>query len=376
VALLEVRDLHTQFPTREGVVRAVDGSSFSVEAGESLGLVGESGSGKSVTALSIMGLVSKDAGSVTGEIVFDGRDLGRLTSAELRRVRGREIAMIFQDPMTSLNPVMRIGRQLSEVLAWHLGMSRSAARERAIELLHMVGITDGAQRIKQYPLQLSGGMRQRVMIAMALACDPRLILADEITTALDVTIQAQILELLKRLSTERDTAFVLISHDLGVVAGMTERVHVMYAGQIVEKASTVELFANPRMPYTWGLLRSIPKVGGRGTRLVPIDGSPPDLLTPRRGCPFQPRCAFRRSICAERIPDLLPIPGTAAGHEARCWGTQGVPDGGWLIGFRPPIAPVQPRTGPTTAPDRSFEVIAPMEAGDAPDAASGGETDD
>lgn len=341
--LLDVRDLAIDVVMRNGPARIVDGVSLQVGKGETLGVVGESGCGKSLTMLSLLGLLPNKISVTSGSAHFNGRDLLRMPHKEMRKMRGGEIGFVFQDPMTSLNPVMKIGRQISEILTLHLGMGRSDARRRAIELLQMVGIPDGEQRIKQYPQQLSGGMRQRVMIAMALACDPRLILADEITTALDVTIQAQILELLKRLSEERGTAFVLISHDLGVVAGMTKRVHVMYAGHIVEKASTKELFENPRMPYTWGLLRSIPRVGnGRGHRLVPIKGAPPDNISLKPGCPFEPRCEYRRPICAQRTPDLLQAPDAGTGHETRCWGTQDVAGGGWLLGFRPPIDVVEP----------------------------------
>ena len=331
--LLEVHDLHTYFYTREGIVRAVDGVTFHLEAGETLGLVGESGCGKSVTALSLMRLVSPPAGRIVrGQITFDGRDILAARQAELRQIRGNTMAMVFQDPMTSLNPLLTVGRQVSEALRLHLGMSRGEARERTIELLSLVGIPAARKRLGDYPHQFSGGMRQRVMIAMAVSCNPKLILADEITTALDVTIQAQILDLVGSLARNSGTAFLLITHDLGIVAGMTQRVHVMYAGRIVEKAVTEDLFATPKMPYTWGLLRSIPPLRSTGrTRLAQIEGRPPDLRSTPPGCRFQPRCQYRRKICEEKEPELIPIPGGGPGHEVRCWGTQDVPGGGWLV---------------------------------------------
>jgi oligopeptide/dipeptide ABC transporter ATP-binding protein len=333
VALLEVRDLQTYFFTRDGVVRAVDGVSLELSEGETLGLVGESGCGKSMTAMSLMRLIPSPPGRiVAGQVIFDGQDLVTMDIARLRRIRGHQIAMIFQDPMTSLNPVVTVGRQIGEVLQLHLKLGRKEARARAIELLRLVGIASPQARVDDYPHQFSGGMRQRVMIAMALSCHPKLILADEVTTALDVTIQAQILELLKQRARESNTAFILITHDLGIVAGMTQRVHVMYAGQIVEKADTAEVFENPKMPYTWGLLRSIPRVDRqRAGKLTPIEGMPPDLLAPPSGCRFEPRCEYRRDICRDQSPDLIPVPKSAADHEARCWGTQDVPGGGWLI---------------------------------------------
>jgi oligopeptide transport system ATP-binding protein len=333
VALLEVKDLHALFDTREGIVNAVDGVSFEIQAGETLGLVGESGCGKSVTALSLMRLLPAPPARISaGVINFDGHDLLNMSDDEVRSIRGNAMAMIFQDPMTSLNPVLPIGQQMTETLRLHLKMTESQARDRAAELLELVGIAGAARRLRDYPHQFSGGMRQRVMIAMAISCHPKLILADEITTALDVTIQAQILDLLKRLTQELNTAFLLITHDLGIVAGMTQRAHVMYAGQIVEKATTTELFDNPRMPYTWGLLRSIPRLSDESTdTLIPIEGQPPDLMATPQGCRFAERCRYRRDICDVRQPDLLPVPGGGPDHEARCWGTQGVPGGGWLI---------------------------------------------
>ena len=333
MSLLEVHDLHTYFYTREGVVRAVDGVTFHLEAGETLGLVGESGCGKSVTALSLMRLLSPPAGRiVNGQIMFDGRDILAASPDELRQIRGNTMAMVFQDPMTSLNPLLTVGRQVSEALQLHLGLGRADARGRTTELLRLVGIPAAHKRLGDYPHQFSGGMRQRVMIAMAMSCSPKLILADEITTALDVTIQAQILDLVGSLARNSGTAFLLITHDLGIVAGMTQRVHVMYAGRIVEKAVTEELFARPKMPYTWGLLRSIPPLRPRGRpRLAQIEGRPPDLRSTPPGCRFQPRCQYRRKICEEREPELIPVPGGRPDHEVRCWGTQDVPGGGWLI---------------------------------------------
>ena len=331
--LLEVKDLHTQFFTRDGVVRAVDGVSFQLSAGETLGIVGESGCGKSVTALSLMRLIPQPPGKITqGSIMFDGQDVLKMDDDEVRGIRGNNIAMIFQDPMTSLNPVLTISRQISEALELHLKMDRAEARKRTVELLELVGIPSAKKRLDDYPHQFSGGMRQRVMIAMALSCNPKLILADEPTTALDVTIQAQILELLRGLAKEFRTAFILITHDLGVVAGMTQRIHVMYGGKIVEKADTTELFANPKMPYTWGLLRSIPLLDeSRKAKLLPIEGLPPDLIAPPPGCRFEPRCQYRRDICHEREPELIPVPDAKPDHEARCWGTQNVQGGGWLV---------------------------------------------
>jgi oligopeptide/dipeptide ABC transporter ATP-binding protein len=304
--------------TGGGVVRAVDGVSWDVQEGETVALVGESGCGKSVSALSVMRLVAAPAGRIVGgRVLFKGRDLLALSEEEMRRVRGREIAMIFQEPMTSLNPVLTVGRQLTEGLEIHLGMDRHAARRRAAELLGMVGISDPARRLPQYPHQFSGGMRQRMMIAMALACNPSLILADEPTTALDVTIQAQILELLKDLSRRLGVAMLIITHNLGVVARYADRVNVMYAGRIVERATARELYANPRHPYTLGLLKSVPRLDvPRRQRLDPIEGQPPDLTRLPPGCAFGPRCAFRVERCIE-TPALTPI--GEAGHVAACW---------------------------------------------------------
>ena len=316
--LLEVRDLRTQFFTQDGVVKAVDGVSFHLMPGETLGLVGESGCGKSITALSIMRLIPSPPGKiVSGEIIFEGEDILRMNDDEMRSIRGRKIAMIFQDPMTSLNPVLTINRQISEALELHLGMSKQQARQRAIELLKMVGIPNAEQRVDQYPHQFSGGMRQRVMIAMALSCNPSLLIADEPTTALDVTIQAQILDLIRTLQHEHNTALILITHDLGVVAGMTDRINVMYAGHIVETAPTEELFENPKHPYTVGLLNSIPRLDApRKERLNPIRGLPPDLIDLPDMCPFVPRCDLAREKCSEKNPPLFDVNPV---HRSACW---------------------------------------------------------
>jgi oligopeptide/dipeptide ABC transporter ATP-binding protein len=317
--LLDVQSLQTHFSTSGGVVRAVDGVSWDVQEGETVALVGESGCGKSVSALSVMRLVAAPAGRIIGgRILFKGRDLLTLSEEEMRRLRGREMAMIFQEPMTSLNPVLTVGRQLTEGVEIHLGMDAAAARRRASELLSMVGISDPERRLPQYPHQFSGGMRQRMMIAMALACNPSLILADEPTTALDVTIQAQILELLKELSRKLGVAMLIITHNLGVVARYADRVNVMYAGRIVERGTARELYANPRHPYTLGLLNSVPRLDvPRRQRLEPIDGQPPDLTRLPPGCAFGPRCAFRVDRCVSEIPPLRAIePG---GHVTACW---------------------------------------------------------
>jgi oligopeptide/dipeptide ABC transporter ATP-binding protein len=317
--LLDVRALRTRFTTRQGIVPAVDDVSLDIHEGETLALVGESGCGKSMTALSIMRLVPAPAGQIAGgQILFRGRDLLALSEEEMRRVRGREIAMIFQEPMTSLNPVLSIGRQLTEGLEIHLAMAAGQARRRAVELLALVGIPDPERRLDQYPHQFSGGMRQRMMIAMALACDPALILADEPTTALDVTIQAQILELLKDLSRRLGVAMLIITHNLGVVARYADRVNVMYAGKIVERGTARELYARPRHPYTLGLLRSVPRLDEpRRARLDPIDGQPPDLTRLPPGCAFIARCAFRVERCQREVPPLERV--EADGHVTACW---------------------------------------------------------
>ncbi|WP_322800876.1 ABC transporter ATP-binding protein [Thermoflexus sp.] len=316
--LLDVRNLEVRFFTRDGVVHAVNGVSFQLHEGETLGIVGESGSGKSVTMLSILRLIPQPPGRITkGEVLFQGVDLLKLDEADIRRIRGSKIAMVFQDPMTSLNPVLTIGRQITEVLETHLNMSPHEARQRAIELLQMVGIPNAAERLNDYPHQFSGGMRQRVMIAMALACHPQILIADEPTTALDVTIQAQIIDLVKRLRDELGMAIIWITHDLGVVAGLAHRVAVMYAGYIVEEAPVLELYHNPRHPYTLGLLGSLPRLDRRERRrLVSIDGMPPDLLELPSGCPFAPRCPYAFDRCWEENPRLEEI---APNHRMACW---------------------------------------------------------
>jgi oligopeptide transport system ATP-binding protein len=315
--LLEVRDLETHFRTQDGVVKAVNKVSFHVNRGETLGIVGESGCGKSVTSLSIMRLIPNPPGKIVGgQILFDGEDLVQMSEEEMRHIRGNRIAMIFQDPMTSLNPVLTIGRQITESLELHMKLSKREATSRATELLDMVGIPSPGKRLDNYPHQFSGGMRQRVMIAMALSCNPELLIADEPTTALDVTIQAQILELINRLREELDTAVIMITHDLGVVAGMTDRVTVMYAGGVVEEGPTKEIFANPRMPYTIGLLRSIPRLDEeRGHKLTPIRGLPPSLVDLPQICPFSPRCDYVQEACLTQVPQLRSV---AADHRAAC----------------------------------------------------------
>jgi oligopeptide transport system ATP-binding protein len=325
--LLKVRNLSTHFFTPDGVVQAVGDVSFELGYGETLGLVGESGCGKSVTALSIARLVPDPPGRiVSGEIEFDAIDVLKLDADEMRHLRGKEIGFIFQDPLTSLNPTLTIGYQIAESIREHMGLSREAARDRVAELLSKVGIPRAKDRLNDYPHQFSGGMRQRVMIAIALSCDPKLILADEPTTALDVTIQAQILELIQRLSDEFHTAVLLITHDLGIAAGMCDRVNVMYAGRIVETGTVDELFENPRMPYSWGLLDSLPRLDDvRGDRLRTIEGLPPLLIHPPDACRFEPRCRFARDVCRQDEPELTQRGDSA--HFARCWATQ--PDG-WI----------------------------------------------
>ena len=316
--LLEIKNLATYFYTVEGVVKAVDGVSYDVEEGETLGLVGESGCGKSVSALSIMRLISWPPGKITsGEVFFEGEDLLKLEEREIRALRGNKIAMVFQEPMTSLNPVLTIGRQLTETLELHLKMDKRAARGRAMELIELVGISDAERRLSQYPHQFSGGMRQRIMIAMAMSCNPKLLIADEPTTALDVTIQAQILELMKRLCTDYGTALIVITHNLGVVARYADRVNVMYAGKIIERGTAREIYARPRHPYTLGLLRSVPRLDEpRKQKLDPIEGQPPDLIGLPPGCSFRDRCRYAVEKCATDIPPLMDV---GNGHVAACW---------------------------------------------------------
>jgi oligopeptide/dipeptide ABC transporter ATP-binding protein len=328
--LLEVEDLKTYFFTRDGVVRAVDGVSFSVHLGETLAIVGESGCGKSVTSLSILRLIASPPGRiVSGKLVFAGRDLLALSEAEMRSIRGNEISMIFQEPMTSLNPVLTIGRQIAEAVTVHRGLSAREATQRAVEMLKLVNMPEPERRITQYPHQLSGGMRQRVMIAMALACGPRLLIADEPTTALDVTIQAQILDLMRALKDKTGASIVLITHDLGVVAEMAQRVVVMYAGRKVEEASVASLFERPRHPYTLGLMNSIPRLDptqiGARTRLTEIPGTVPSLREAPVGCIFAPRCAFTTDRCRAEYP---PLELKAPGHVAACWHSDRVASSG------------------------------------------------
>src|ERR687886_242008 len=315
--LLAVDDLRVQFWTRRGTVHAVNGISFTIAAGETLGIVGESGCGKSVTSLAILGLLARNGRVESGRALFEGRDLIRQSDRALRSIRGREIAMIFQDPMTSLNPVLTIGRQIREALETHFGMSRRDAEARATELVDRVGIPGADARLRDYPHQFSGGMRQRAMIAMALACRPKLLIADEPTTALDVTIQAQILDLLRELVAEEDAALILITHDLGVVAGMCERVNVMYSGLFMETGSAEQLFGAPRHPYTLGLLQSVPRLdAARRARLHPIEGAPPNMLRAPDACPFQPRCRFEVDLSRREVPPLVEL---EPGHFVACF---------------------------------------------------------
>jgi oligopeptide/dipeptide ABC transporter ATP-binding protein len=322
--LLEIENLQTHFFTSAGVVKAVDGISYDVDQGETVAIVGESGCGKSVGALSILRLVANPPGRIVGgSIRFQGRDLLALSDEEIRNVRGRDIAMVFQEPMTSLNPVLTVGRQLTETLEQHLKMTPEQAAARAIELLAMVGIAEPARRLKQYPHHFSGGMRQRVMIAMAMCCEPKLIIADEPTTALDVTIQAQILELMKDLTRRLGVALIIITHNLGIVARYADRVNVMYAGKIIESGTAQEIYRNPRHPYTLALLRSVPRMDRpRRARLDPVQGQPPDLTRLGIGCSFEPRCGFAIDHCTRSAPALETV-GTA-GHIAACWETGAV----------------------------------------------------
>jgi oligopeptide transport system ATP-binding protein len=315
--LLAVDNLNVRFWTRRGTVYAVNGISFDIARGETLGIVGESGCGKSVTSLAILGLLARNGRTESGAAVFEGTDLIRQSDRALRRILGREIAMIFQDPMTSLNPVLTIGRQIREALQTHFGMDRKEADVKAAEALDRVGIPSAKARIRDYPHQFSGGMRQRAMIAMALACKPKLLIADEPTTALDVTIQAQILDLLRALVAEEDSALILITHDLGVVAGMCERVNVMYAGMFMETGSAEQLFGSPRHPYTLGLLQSVPRLdAARRARLHPIEGAPPNMLRAPAACPFQPRCRFEVELSRQEVPPLVEI---ERGHKVACF---------------------------------------------------------
>jgi len=317
--LLEVKDLHTQFFTDDGVVHAVDGISFDLHEGESLGIVGESGSGKSMTALSIMGLVPEPGRVTSGEIRLRGHDMVRMRPEDVREIRGRDIAMIFQDPLSSLNPVLKNGFQIEEAMLAHRHLSRKQTSARAVELLKKVRVPAPDERVRDYPHQLSGGMRQRTMIAMGLANEPAVLIADEPTTALDVTVQAQILELLRDLNQELNTSIIMITHNLGVVAGLCSRVIVMYAGQIVEQGPVEEIFGRPQHPYTWALLRSVPRVDAiQHERLRSIEGLPPDLISPPTGCRFHPRCPFRVDRCFRDEP---PLETTSAGHTAACWVT-------------------------------------------------------
>jgi oligopeptide transport system ATP-binding protein len=316
--LLQVKDLRTHFYTEEGLVKAVDGVSYDVQEGETLALVGESGCGKSISALSLLKLIPIPPGRiVSGEVLFDGEDLMKLNEDEIRKIRGNRISMVFQEPMTSLNPVLTIGKQMTEALELHLKLNREAARARAVQLLEMVGVAEAERRITDYPHQFSGGMRQRVMIAMAMACNPRLLIADEPTTALDVTIQAQVLEVMARLSREFGTAVIIITHNLGVVARYADRVNVMYAGRIIEMASAADVYADPRHPYTLGLLKSVPRLDQvTDEKLVPIEGLPPDLGHLPPGCAFYARCTYRLDKCREEYPPFAQV---AENHYAACW---------------------------------------------------------
>jgi peptide/nickel transport system ATP-binding protein len=318
MALLEVKDLKTYFRTDDGIVKAVDGVSFSVEKGKTLGIVGESGCGKSVTCLTIMGLNNRKTTISSGEALWKGRNLIGMSPKQLRSIRGGEIAMIFQDPMTSLNPVHKVGSQLTEAILLHQDITKAAARRRALDLLKAVGIPRADARIDDYPHQFSGGMRQRVMIAMALVNNPDLLIADEPTTALDVTTQAQILDLMKRLQDEFGSAIIMITHDLGVVAEVADDVVVMYAARVQEEGEVRNLFRRPNHPYTWGLLGSLPRLHQDVDRLVQISGQPPSLLFPPRGCRFHPRCPYVMPICSQTEPELAEVPEAAGVHRVRC----------------------------------------------------------
>ncbi|HET7629720.1 MAG TPA: ABC transporter ATP-binding protein [Bacillales bacterium] len=315
--LLEVKDLEISFDTYGAEVQAVRGVNLELEKGEALAIVGESGSGKSVTSKAIMKLIPSPPGRFkNGEILFEGKDLTKLSEKQMEKMRGSEISMIFQDPMTSLNPTMRVGQQIVEGLRKHQNMSRSEAKKRAIEILKMVKIPNAEARFKQYPHQFSGGMRQRVVIAIALACNPKVLIADEPTTALDVTIQAQILDLMRDLQKQTGTAIILITHDLGVVSNLAQKVAVMYAGKIIERGDIDDIFYQPKHPYTWGLLASMPKLHTKSEQLLAIPGTPPDLAKPPKGCPFAPRCPHAMKVCTEYMPEYTDVSET---HQAACW---------------------------------------------------------
>ncbi|SHH26436.1 ABC transporter ATP-binding protein [Tepidibacter thalassicus] len=316
--LLDVKNLKTSFFTHVGEVKAIRGVSFHVDKGEALGIVGESGSGKSVTSMSIMRLLQHPGKIINGEIIFNGDDLVKKSDKEMQSIRGNDISMIFQDPMTSLNPVYTVGNQIMEAIIKHQKLSKADAKKKAIEMLRLVGIPSPEKRVNQYPHEFSGGMRQRAMIAMALSCEPQLLIADEPTTALDVTIQAQILELMKDLKNKLNTSIMLITHDLGVVADVCSRIIVMYGGLIMEEGSTDDIFYNPKHPYTLGLLKSVPKLTDKANkeRLIPIPGSPPDLLKPPKGCPFAARCKYAMKICMEEMPEYTYVDEK---HRSMCW---------------------------------------------------------
>ncbi|MFZ5352525.1 MAG: ABC transporter ATP-binding protein [Bacillota bacterium] len=316
--LLEVKELYVSFDTYAGEVQAVRGVTFDLGVAETLAIVGESGCGKSVTAQSIMKLIPMPPGRIkSGSVLFNGREVTKLTEKQMEAVRGSEMGMIFQDPMTSLNPTMKIGNQIAEGLVKHQKLSKKVALQRAVEMLKMVGIPNPEKRVSQYPHEFSGGMRQRAMIAIALACKPRLLIADEPTTALDVTIQAQILDLMRELKEKIDTSIILITHDLGVVADMAERIVVMYAGKVVEQGTVDDIFYNPQHPYTWGLLKSVPRLDAENKEaLIPIDGTPPDLFAPPVGCAFAARCEYAMKICYDAQPDMSEL---GNGHECACW---------------------------------------------------------
>ncbi|MDD9147280.1 MULTISPECIES: ABC transporter ATP-binding protein [unclassified Sporolactobacillus] len=315
--LLEVKNLNVQFDIFGAVVQAVRGVSFGLNVGETLAIVGESGSGKSVTSKAVMGLIPSPPGKITsGEIFFDGHDLVKYTQKQMQKVRGKDISMIFQDPMTALNPTMKIGKQIMEGLIKHQHLAKSEARTKAAELLKLVGIPNPDKRLDEYPHQFSGGMRQRVVIAIALACNPKILIADEPTTALDVTIQAQILDLMRDIQKKTGTAIILITHDLGVVANLAQRVAVMYGGKIVETGTLEEIFYNPKHPYTWGLLSSMPKLHAKTDKLLAIPGTPPDLSDPPKGCPFAPRCPHAMKVCVDHMPDYTKLSAT---QKTACW---------------------------------------------------------